>query len=182
MKRDIMVDLETLDNTPTSAIIAIGAVMMDLEELAVDDWHFYQAINIDSAIKHGTVGGGTVSWWMRQDDDARKVFQEGGRPLDVVLKGFSSWALSFDVSRDELRVWGNGAAFDNTILANAYRATGQRMPWMYWNDRCYRTVKTLHPHIDMHRVGTYHNAKDDALSQALHLIDIQRAINSADII
>ena len=182
MKRDIMLDLETLDNTPTSSIIAIGAVMMDLDEGVVDDRHFYEVVDIEDAVKYGTVGGGTIRWWMRQSKDARKVFEEGELPLDVVLKEFFTWAIQFDVDIPDLRVWGNGAAFDNVILANAYRAVGMHAPWMYWNDMCYRTVKSMHPLIDMHRVGTHHNAKDDALSQALHLIDIQQALDKTLVI
>jgi exodeoxyribonuclease VIII len=43
-------------------------------------------------------------------------------------------------------------------------------PWRHWNDRCYRTVKSLYPDVKLERVGTHHNAVDDAESQARHLI------------
>lgn len=72
--------------------------------------------------------------------------------------------------RDEIRVWGNGAAFDNVILASAYRRVTAGTPWQYWNDRCYRTVKALHPDVPMQRTGDHHNALDDAISQAHQLI------------
>jgi len=74
--------------------------------------------------------------------------------------------------RENVRVWGNGAAFDNVILASAYRQANITQPWLFWNDRCYRTVKALSPAVTMQRNGTHHNALDDAESQARHLIDM----------
>lgn len=58
------------------------------------------------------------------------------------------------------------------MLASAYRRDGSKTPWRYTNDRCYRTIKSLYPHIPMERTGTHHNAADDAASQAAHLIAI----------
>jgi exodeoxyribonuclease VIII len=84
--------------------------------------------------------------------------------------------LDFDLflSRygEDVKIWGNGASFDNVILANAYRRNDLNIPWKYYNDRCYRTMKSLAPHIKMEREGTHHNALSDAISQANHLIRI----------
>jgi exodeoxyribonuclease VIII len=46
------------------------------------------------------------------------------------------------------------------------------VPWQFWNSRCYRTVKSLYPDNKLKRSGTYHNAVDDAESQARHLIEL----------
>jgi inhibitor of KinA sporulation pathway (predicted exonuclease) len=69
-------------------------------------------------------------------------------------------------------VWGNGADFDNPILAAAYRATGISQGWKPYNGRCYRTIKNLAPQVRLVRTGTHHNALDDARAQAQHLLDI----------
>ena len=69
-------------------------------------------------------------------------------------------------------MWGNGATFDNVILANAYRGAGLPVPWKFWNDKCYRTIKGFFPQIKLQRIGTHHNAQDDAESQAWHLINM----------
>lgn len=69
----------------------------------------------------------------------------------------------------EGKMWGNGAAFDNAILANAYRAAGIKQPWELWNDRCYRTICAYYPGCPRNQPGTPHNALDDARSQAEHL-------------
>lgn len=79
-----------------------------------------------------------------------------------------------DGPREETRVWGNGAAFDNVILRRAYERTSResmKAPWPHWNDRCYRTIKGLYGHqVKIERTGTHHHALDDAASQARHLI------------
>ena len=82
-----------------------------------------------------------------------------------------NWALQ-DADKKAVRLWGNGASFDNAILSTAYELCELEtvQPWRFYNDRCYRTVKSLYPEVAMVRTGTYHNALDDAESQALHLL------------
>ncbi len=69
-------------------------------------------------------------------------------------------------------IWGNGASFDNTILEECFRRTALEMPWGYYNDRCYRTLKNLAPNVKLERLGTFHNALDDARSQAAHAVAV----------
>lgn len=66
-------------------------------------------------------------------------------------------------------IWGNGATFDNMILRNAYLATGQRQPWNFRDDVCFRTVKYLFP-LKKEFQGVRHHALDDARNQAKYLI------------
>ena len=165
---EVMVDLETLGNGPNSVIIAIGAVKFDLSSGKLGE-EFHMLVDPESCVSHGLqMDTSTVLWWMQQSADARKVFSETNKlPLPSVLHELSAF-----MDNDEIKVWGNGASFDNVILANAYTKCEIERPWKFWNDRCYRTVKALYPHIKMTRLGTHHNALDDAKSQALHLIKI----------
>ena len=159
----IMLDLETLGNGPKSAIIAIGAVKFSPAGGGMHD--FYCTIDPEDAVREGLkMDAGTVMWWMQQSEQARKAFTNPGLSLRSALQAFREWYGS-----KETPVWGNGASFDNVILGNAYKAIGESQPWKFWNDRCYRTVKSMYPHIKLKRVGTYHNALDDAKSQAEHL-------------
>jgi hypothetical protein len=97
----------------------------------------------------------------------------GGVHLAEALREFSKF-IEFTGGRDIL-LWGNGAAFDNVILASAYRALRLTPPWKFYNDRCYRTMKAAYSDVKMPRTGTHHNALDDAISQANHLIEIWKA-------
>ena len=164
----IMLDLETMGNNSNSAIVAIGAIEFDLNGLGEE---FYCEVDLQSSVSAGLqMDAPTVLWWLNQKDDARSIFidNEIQNNIETALDLFSDFCKSVNVSQ----VWGNGAMFDNTILGNAYKATGRDIPWAFWNDRCYRTVKNMYPSIKLDRVGIHHNALDDAKSQALDLIKI----------
>lgn len=164
----VMLDLETMGNGNRAAIIAIGAVSFTRDGVQE---RFYQQVRLDSSLAAGLeMDASTVLWWLQQSPEARAAFKnnESAATLGDALDAFSAWYLTY--GGDE--VWGNGAAFDNTILSAAYRLTGRDQPWKFWNDRCYRTVKSMNPQVKLGRVGTHHNAVDDAQSQAEHLIAI----------
>lgn len=165
---NIMLDLETMGNNSNAAIIAIGAVAFDSDKITS---RFYREINLQSAINSGgVIDGSTVTWWLKQSDEARKAFtdNDNAEHIMVALADFAKWYKKVEGEQ----VWGNGAMFDNAILGNAYKNNNFQIPWKFWNDMCYRTVKGMNKHINLERVGTYHNALDDAESQALHLIRI----------
>lgn len=159
-----MLDLETMGNKPGCPIIAIGAVEFAKGELGRE---FYAQINLESAMHYGLKpNGDTIMWWMKQSEEARAAFKDNEKAyeLTIALKMFRDWLAP------DSEVWGNGADFDNTILAAAYDACGMVAPWKFYNNRCYRTMKSLFKNVPVDRVGTYHNALDDAKTQAMHLM------------
>jgi exodeoxyribonuclease VIII len=107
---------------------------------------------------------------MQQSDAARKeIYSKTNIDLDLALMRFTNFVQA---GSGPAFVWGNGADFDNAILASAYQLMNIGTPWKFYNNRCYRTVKNLHPQIKLERSGTYHNALDDAVSQTQHLLAI----------
>ncbi len=79
MANNIMLDLETMGNTPTSAIIAIGAVRFDKKIKG----KFYGVIDLESCLEDGlTVDASTIMWWMQQSDAARKAFEQRNRDVE----------------------------------------------------------------------------------------------------
>ena len=48
--KQVMLDLETMGNGPTSAIIAIGAVAFDMEGITS---HFYRQVSLQSSMDAG---------------------------------------------------------------------------------------------------------------------------------
>lgn len=170
--QDVMVDLETLGNGPNSVITAIGAVKFDMLGLGGEYYHIVDAQScVDAGLQMDV---STVMWWMRQSEAARAELVREGLPLSIALQKFTGW---LGPNADSIRVWGNGASFDNVILGNAYRKTGLEQPWKFYNDRCYRTVKNMYPLIELERTGTAHNALDDAKTQAAHLIKMGVVLN-----
>lgn len=174
MMNNVMVDLETLDNAPTSAILSIGAAVFDHTGVADG---FYVNIKPQTCVDAGlTIGADTIIWWMDQSAEARASFKnKDALPLRTALLNLSSWMTSMDADT----VWGNGATFDNVILANAYKAAGLVQPWKFWNDRCYRTMKNLYPWVKFTKPEVAHNALSDARAQAQHASDILAQIQGA---
>lgn len=173
--KDVMLDLETLGTAPGSVILSIGAVAFDPEtgELG-PEFH----VHVDSRISdYGLkVDVSTVVWWASQSDDARRrVFSPEGGGVDPGT-AVDRFALYLEQFGAEVKVWGNGAAFDNVLLRCAIEATSRPVPWKHWNDRCYRTLKNLRRDVGVERVGTHHDALDDARTQALHACVIFKAM------
>lgn len=165
-----MLDIETLGTQPGSAIISIGAVKFNDREVRDE---FYERIDLESCINIGLkMQPQTVIWWLQQNDAARNEICQQGKPITEVLANFSKW-----VDDSNAEIWGNGATFDNVLLSCAYHAASLARPWKYSGDRCYRTLKNMFPNIEFARIGTHHNALDDAKSQAVHLIEILKQIN-----
>ena len=162
-----MIDLETMGQGANAAIIAIGAVEFDPRGGTLGR-EFYTVVDLKSSVAAGgVIDTSTVLWWMRQSDAARREFERPGQKIDAALPAFTRF-----IQDKHVRIWGNGASFDNVILNSAYRRFGIDAPWKFWNDRCYRTIKNLFPNVPMPTNKTAHNALEDAKTQALHLIAI----------
>ena len=170
---EVMVDLETLGTKSNAVILSIGAARFFPKEEGIME-HFEVFVDPESCVRAGLVmDASTVMWWMHEDRDlARKELMSCPRlQLPTALAMFADWL------KGDRPVWGNGGTFDNVILRNAYGACGITTPWKYWNDRCYRTMKSQYPDVKMLRKGTYHSAAADAVSQAVHLQAIFRSIS-----
>lgn len=165
----IMIDIETMGTRPTAPIVSIGAVAFDGNGITRD---FYRVVDLDSAVAGGAaIEPGTVMWWLTQSDEARAALTDDiAEPLSDVLEAFTLWATATAIDG----VWGNGATFDNVLVAEAYKRLDMLAPWPFWKDRCYRTVKNMFPAVELVRNGTHHHALADAETQALHLIEISK--------
>lgn len=104
-------------------------------------------------------------------------------PITEALSELSHFINRHADNTEYLKVWGNGATFDNVILRGAYARTGHLCPWAFWNDHDVRTIVTLgratgfDPKLDMPFDGVMHNALDDARHQAKYVSAIwQRLI------
>lgn len=169
---DIMLDLETMGTSSNAAIISIGACKFD--QWGVAD-KFQVFIDLDSAVlKGGKVDQETVNWWAKQSEEARLSIDNAEKvEIEEALFQFTQ----FCGEKYTGKVWGNGADFDNVILASAYRNCGLSLPWRAFNNRCLRTVRALFPSVPKLKFdGIEHDALADAVNQAEHLITILGAI------
>ncbi len=197
MTKHIMLDLETMGTTPGSAITQIGAVVFDpaTEKFGAT---FYRRICLRSCVEIGmTMDPDTVIWWLKQSDAARAEFAKPSIHIAVALRDFKSFLVNHLDGDVSPCIWGNGAGFDNILLADAYRLYGYGSVWPHYADRCFRTLKsefsgiakpatrTLAEYADAglicdgEFVATAHNALWDAITQAhwaMHILKSLREV------
>ena len=184
-KAHVAIDLETLSTSPAAVVLSIGAVAMsEGGDLLCE---FYSVCSIASQRETRQIDKPTLDWWEKQSSDARTVLEQANEPsspaLATVLAQLTDWIG--DLGEDyELFVWGNGAAFDVAILEHAYKQSSPFVPWNFRNVRDMRTLYdlTLRFGLDIKdkapRVGTHHNALDDARFQAGVIIESLRQLQT----
>jgi exodeoxyribonuclease VIII len=91
MMNDIMVDLETMDNVASAAIVAIGAVQCDLTT-GETGCEFYKVIDLDN--QKGTIGTDTAAWWAEQSEEAKNIFKVKDKiNVRQMCDEFSTWTF-----------------------------------------------------------------------------------------
>lgn len=175
----LMIDIETMGNKPAAPIVAIGAVFFDPKngELGAE---FYVAVDLASAMGQGaTPDGDTILWWLKQSAEARAaICTDDTHHIDEALFELSDFISRNSENPRYLKVWGNGANFDNVILRTAYEREGRICPWQFWNDSDVRTMVLLglqlgfEPKRDIPFDGVAHNALTDARHQVKYVTAI----------
>jgi len=165
----IMLDFETLGTQPNAVVVSLGAVIFGLDGIKKEG---YWVFDINHQIKRGrSVTGDTIAWWISQSANAKVTFSEinqKGIMLDEFIPALGHFCSGFS----QLRAWGNGANFDISIIEHIYASMGHKLPWLYYNTRCYRTMKSCFGiEAGGQFKGVKHNALDDAKNQANYLIE-----------
>jgi hypothetical protein len=176
MITDLMFDLETLGTTADAAILSIGIAALD----HTDHIHTLEIhLELDEQLTPGRtarrVDANTLFWWMTQDDVARSN-QTNARRTAVAsaLTQIDEWLKNAGIN-DMTRAWGNGADFDLAMLNHLYKQYSMNTPWLFWNHRCFRTVKAMYKHVQKPAAND-HRAVQDAINQLLHLCLIRQFI------
>ncbi|HBP9204183.1 TPA: 3'-5' exoribonuclease [Escherichia coli] len=167
----LMIDLETMGKNPDAPIISIGAIFFDPQTGDMGP-EFSKTIDLETA--GGVIDRDTIKWWLKQSREAQSAILTDEIPLDDALLQLREF---IDENSGEffVRVWGNGASFDNVILRRSYERQGIPCPWRYCNDRDVRTIVELGKAIDFDArtaipfEGERHNALDDARYQAKYV-------------
>jgi hypothetical protein len=187
MFNEIMLDIETLDNIPTSAIVTVGACAFNFDTGEIGE-KFHININPKSCQQAGlSLSADTIMWWMGQSKEAQEaLISKNAVTLEQALQKFTEFCCKVreNAPLNRLTIWGNDITFDNVIMENAYRATNQTIPWAFWESGSVRTLVKVgkqfgfDPKKDMPRGGTHHNALDDAIFQAEYCMKIMELITT----
>lgn len=159
MSDRVMIDIETLGTDPGCVIVSTGAVRFGVESGVTDE--LFVSVDIESCQDYGLeIDGGTLAWWLGQSAEAREQLR-GGDGLEDALREFRTFVADAD------EIWANSPAFDCEILRAGFDAVGLEVPWRYYEERDYRTLRETLPHWpDREQDSVSHNAVDDARYQA----------------
>lgn len=181
-RAQVAIDLETLSTSPAAVMLSIGAVAVC--ESTGTRLQFYAATSVDSQPGRKT-DASTLIWWGKQSTEARKALDyahsEDCPPLSQALDQLTDWLGKLGETHD-VYVWGNGADFDIGILSHAYKEISNFVPWDFRKVRDMRTLYDLTLRfgltISVPRVGTHHNALDDAQFQADVIMESLRQLEA----
>ena len=170
----LMTDVECVGIEPTAPLVSIGAVFFD-ENAGTLGATFKRNIHLATSVAKGFVmEPAAVLWWLMQPIEIRNEVFMMPEAVDSVMREFAEWIDANGPGRQDIRVFGCSPAFDCIKLAAHFKACGVEAPWLYFNERDYRTIRERNKVVpEDERVG-HHSALDDAIHQAKHLIKIRQ--------
>lgn len=188
-----MIDFETFDNKPTSAVVSVGVVLFTNTKIIGKK---YWVFKLEEQFKAGrTVSESTLRWWLSQSKESKKVFD-----IENLEKGAVKWftldefLIDFEgrigailkktkENWDSVNVWGNGSIFDIAIFEDIYRQIDRPIPWKFWNIIDFRTLDRLSGIKSfVKREGVHHNALDDSIYQAKCVIEYFKKVKEGALV
>lgn len=167
----VMLDLETLGTKPGCKILSIGASVFN-RPAEFKDCFFYTAIDPINQARMGDADPATLAWWEKQSEEAKSAVFNNPEAKNIIeaLNLFNSFLLHLrSSSEDRIVIWGNGATFDEPIIAEAMRRYEIEPVWTFRDSMCFRTLKELGKMFGVTEpefTGVKHNALKDAIHQA----------------
>ncbi|VEC16376.1 exonuclease [Citrobacter portucalensis] len=182
----LMVDMETMGNSPDAPIVSIGAVFFD-PSTGNTGAEFYQVVSLESSMSFGMKpDASTIQWWLKQSSEARSaILVDEAMGLLETLELLADFIAENAANGSHtVQVWGNGCSFDNVILRRAYTLTDTPFAVPFWNDRDVRTMVELgksvgiNPRFDIPFEGDMHNALSDARHQVKYVSAIWQRLTA----
>ena len=151
--KDVTLDLETCAVCPTAAVMSIGAVAWDRNQVDTPfyeegnmqnaDYLYLRHIDLRSQFVNGfTFDQDTANWWSSLSKEAKAaVTAQDCQPCDSVenvVVDFFQWIKEI-ANGDEICLWSQGSDFDIAILRNICQKFQIDLPVSYKNFRDHRT-------------------------------------------
>lgn len=186
----VMLDLETLDLGPRSAILQVGAIAFPLDDPESEMRRIDQYLPVQPQITLGrTVSFGTIRWWMDQDAKARERFIDNeGNDMDELTALVRSVYRKLNdivaqVGDSNVEFWAKGPQLDVVNLETLFVDCGVDVPWRYDAVMDLRTLMRLagvHT-ADVDRSGIVpHVAISDCQFQIRCYVEAMRRLRSRD--
>jgi hypothetical protein len=176
-----MADFETLGTDPDTVVISLGIAAFNRNGV-LDKMLFEFDFEKQTALGR-TIDPDTLEWWKKQSAEAQKQLVVSDFAIEFpeffrLFEQFIDKNLErLGETRKDLKVWGKGADFDVVVLTDIYRRHNPQgkkaLPWKFWGVRCFRMFDDIYKVTKTHtRLGTHHNALDDAIFQAECVIKV----------
>jgi hypothetical protein len=143
MRKDIMVDIETLGKDTGASVFQISAMTFNK-----DTGEIYNEFNKLGAIgsyKELNVDGDTLLWWLNTNKELLTNLLNSGTLFENELISEFLYFLTKESSgnNSDLYLWGNGILFDNVKIKDMCKKYDYLYPIYYRNDRDVRTLLEL---------------------------------------
>lgn len=167
MKNQLMIDIETTGQNPGCKVLSLGAYGFNRLGNPVEFYVRFDAAKMDAdglTDEHATM----EDFWAKQ---SREAFEEAFSGKTEPAKGigeFKHWFISnFSTDyKDSFRVWACGLDFDFPILKHFFKNYGYALPWQFWTQYDYRTIKNIFARIKADECNVAkHTALEDAKAQ-----------------
>ena len=184
--RHVMLDLETMGTKPNAPVITIAAVMFNPKTRETGE-KFVTGVSLKDSVTSGAViEADTVQWWMAQSEEARQVMlysQKYASDQAAAITMFEFWLNLQQPDYTQLRIWGNGAGFDNVLLEQMYARCTRTPAWKFYQNRCYRTLRNMASKAaaGVPFEGARHNPVHDATYQIHVLFEVMNQLNLHDL-
>lgn len=166
MKNQLMIDIETTGQNPGCKVLSLGAYGFNRLVNPVEFYVRFDAAKMDAdGLTDDQV---TMDFWSRQGREAfEEAFSGKTEPANGIGE-FKHWFISnFSTDyKDSFRVWACGLDFDFPILKHFFMNYGYELPWQFWTQYDYRTIKNIFARIKADECNVAkHTALEDAKAQ-----------------
>jgi hypothetical protein len=165
----IMLDLETLSTENKAVIVQISLVRFNPLTKRIISSLDTKIDFSDQIIKGRHISRSTLLFWLSQEKSAiNSVF------LDKVTDStYDALEAVKKFIRGNDNIWGNGPSFDCSKLGSLFLDFGMHIPWKYNNERCVRTVSSMHRSnkTSYPFEGIPHNGIDDCKNQIKYVCE-----------
>jgi len=164
MTTNAMIDIETLDTSPNSVILSIGAVKFNPFNDSDPHDHKHWRLDIQPQMDAGrSISESTLEWWSKQKPEIRdRAFSDDGRtPILDFCKDLNKWLVGCN------EIWCQGPQFDMVMIEDLFAQFKHHCNWSYWQVRDSRTLFSIMP-VDPRKdiQEDLHDALADAFWQA----------------
>jgi exodeoxyribonuclease VIII len=139
----LMVDVEALGKKPAPSFQSVQ--YSSTQRRVIRALSFTKSLASSHRWPGGVPDASTIIFWLKASSEARsEIVMDSAITLSDALQQLDDFiTANASNGKDSVQVWGNGATYDNVLLAESFDRAGIPCPWKFWNNRDVRTIVEL---------------------------------------